>query len=168
MSGAFTGLDVPNTVTALQFVNMEDRYIYDAAISANSYQLKLRNGTYEVKAEAGDYQTVSHIVVENQAVARDLLFLTTKKEKLEWVPDIYVGYDQKEHNYQTVREAVKACKAMNPSNESERITVHIAPGVYREQVLVDTPYVTFINDEPERSAVNVVLWYWIRILQYWC
>ena len=59
MSGAFTGLDVPDTVTALQFVNMEDRYIYDAAISANSYQLKLRNGTYEVKAEAGDYQTVS-------------------------------------------------------------------------------------------------------------
>ena len=73
---------MPDTVTALQFVNMEDRYIYDAAISANSYQLKLRNGTYEVKAEAGDYQTVSHIVVENQAVARDLLFLTTKKKNL--------------------------------------------------------------------------------------
>ena len=158
VSGAFTGLDVPDTVTALQFVNMEDRYIYDAAISANSYQLKLRNGTYEVKAEAGDYQTVSHIVVENQAVARDLLFLTTKKEKLEWVPDIYVGYDQKEHNYQTVREAVKACKAMNPSDESKRITVHIAPGVYREQVLVDTPYVTFINDEPEKEVL--LTWYY--------
>ena len=80
MSGAFTGLDVPDTVTALQFVNMEDQYIYDAAISANSYQLKLRICSYEVKVEAWDYQTVSHIVVVNQAVARVLLFLSTKKE----------------------------------------------------------------------------------------
>lgn len=47
---------------------------------------------------------------------------------------------------------------MNPSDESERITVHIAPGVYREQVLVDTPYVTFINDEPEKEVL--LTWYY--------
>ena len=76
--------------------------------------------------------------------SQEICYFNDKKRKTEWVPDIYVGYDQKEHNYQTVREAVKACKAMNPSDESKRITVHIAPGVYREQVLVDTPYVNLL------------------------
>lgn len=105
VSGAFTGLDVPDTVTALQFVNMEDRYIYDAAISANSYQLKLRNGTYEVKGRGRGLSDCFTYCRENQADCKIFaIFKQNKKRKLEWVPDIYVGYDQKEHNYQTVRK----------------------------------------------------------------
>lgn len=73
--------------------------------------------------------------------------------------DIYVGYPQKSNNYNTVTEAMAACQSINPTSESDRITVHIAPGTYREQILVKTPYVTFINDEPQNGDA-VLTWYY--------
>ncbi|MBR2912839.1 MAG: hypothetical protein IKC40_02830, partial [Oscillospiraceae bacterium] len=73
--------------------------------------------------------------------------------------DIYVGYPQKSNNYSTVTQALEACKSINPTSEANRITVHIAPGTYREQILVTTPYVTFINDEPQNGDA-VLTWYY--------
>ncbi|MBE6856373.1 MAG: hypothetical protein E7500_02945 [Ruminococcus sp.] len=73
--------------------------------------------------------------------------------------DIYVGYSGKSNNYNTVTEALSACQSINPSSESERITVHIAPGTYREQLVIQTPYITFVNDEPQKGDV-VITWYY--------
>ena len=71
--------------------------------------------------------------------------------------DIYVGYSGKSNNYNTVTEALAACQSINPSSESERITVHIAPGTYREQLVIKTPYITFVNDETYITGANNVL-----------
>ncbi len=60
----------------LHFINMDDKYEYPAAITGNSYSISLRNGTYEVKAEASGYNTLSHVIVKDSAVSRDLLFTT--------------------------------------------------------------------------------------------
>ncbi len=73
--------------------------------------------------------------------------------------DIYVGYPGKSNNYSTVTEALDRCEDLDPSSESERVTIHIAPGTYREQLVVDTPYITFVNDEPQNGDV-VLTWYY--------
>lgn len=37
---------------------------------------------------------------------------------------------------------------MTPApDEKNGVTVHIAPGTYREQVVISTPYVRLVNDE---------------------
>ena len=47
---------------------------------------------------------------------------------------------------------------MKPASEADRITVHIAPGVYREQVIIDTPYISFVNTNPEEEVL--LTWYY--------
>lgn len=80
--------------------------------------------------------------------------------------DIYVGYSGKSNNYTTITEALTACQSINPSSESERITVHIAPGTYREQLVIKTPYITFVNDEPQNGDV-LITWYYGIGYQYY-
>ena len=71
--------------------------------------------------------------------------------------NLYVGYSSKSNNYATIQKAVDKAKSINPTSESQRVTIHIAPGTYREQVVVSTPYVTFINDE---SSTVTITWYY--------
>lgn len=74
------------------------------------------------------------------------------------VTDLYVGYASKANNFATVQEAVNKAASINPKSESERVKIHIAPGTYREQVVVQTPYVSFINDEPSEDVL--LTWYY--------
>ena len=71
--------------------------------------------------------------------------------------NLYVGYSGKSNNYATIQKAVDKAKSINPKSESQRVTIHIAPGTYREQVVVATPYVTFTNDE---SSTVTITWYY--------
>ncbi|MBO4867380.1 MAG: pectate lyase [Ruminococcus sp.] len=70
----------------------------------------------------------------------------------------YVGYSNKSNNYSTIQAAVNAAAAKNPSSEQTRVSIHIAPGTYREQVRVNTPYISFINDEPSKEVK--ITWYY--------
>ncbi len=161
VSGSFLGLEGDAQVTSLEFVNMEDGSKYAAAVDGGSYSIVLRDGTYEAEAavSVGGYSTASHVAVDGSAVDRDLLFISgAKAAAIPFVQDIYVGYSGRDNNYGTVREAVKACEAMRLSNGEDRITVHIAPGVYREQIMINTPNVTFTNDEPEKEVK--LTWYY--------
>lgn len=88
-----------------------------------------------------------------------------KASEVSFVSDIYVGYPGRENNYGTVRDAVKACETLRLSNTDERITVHIAPGVYREQVIINVPKVTFTNDEPDKE-VKLTWYYGIGYVYY--
>lgn len=72
--------------------------------------------------------------------------------------DLYVGYPSKANNFSTVQEAVNKAASISPGSESERVTIHIAPGTYREQVVVQTPYVSFVNDEPSKEVM--ITWYY--------
>ena len=79
--------------------------------------------------------------------------------------DLYVGYTGKDNNYSTVNAAVSAAASMNPSSENDRITIHIAPGTYREQITFNTPYLSFVNDTPSQKVV--LTWYYGIGYQYY-
>ena len=159
-TGSMIGLPNGTKVTGLIFENLEDSYAYEGSVNGATYSVELRDGSYSVSAIVDGYKTNSHVVIAGKDVTKDLLFVTADKveETLEWVSDVYVGYPDKAYNYTTVNEAVAACKAMNPVSEEQRITVHIAPGVYREQIIVETPYLTFVNDETTEEVK--LTWYY--------
>ena len=50
--------------------------------------------------------------------------------------DLYVGFSDKSNNFNTVQEAVNKAASINPSKEDDRVTIHIAPGTYRQQIVV--------------------------------
>ena len=72
--------------------------------------------------------------------------------------DLYVGYSDKSNNYSSVQAAVNAAAKLNPTSESQRVTIHIAPGTYREQITIDTPYISFVNDTPSQEVL--LTWYY--------
>ena len=72
--------------------------------------------------------------------------------------DIYVGYPEKTINFNTIQDAVNKAASFNPQNEAERITIHIAPGKYREQVRIATSYISLVNEEPLKTVL--VTWYY--------
>ena len=158
VKGSFTGLN-GTTPTSLKFVNLEDSYEYLATITANGYSVALRDGSYKTVVEINGYRTTTHVVVSGANVEKDLMFVsTTAKAALDRVSDLYVGYEDKGSlNYNTVSEAVEAASLMKPSSEDERITIHIAPGTYREQIKVNTPYISFVNDSNEEVKLT---WYY--------
>ena len=80
--------------------------------------------------------------------------------------DLYVGYSGKANNYSTVQAAVDAAAKLNPTSESNRVTIHIAPGTYRQQVQVNTPYITFVNDEPGKGEAKLTWYYGIGYTYY--
>ena len=158
VSGKLLDVD-PAIVTSLKFQNVDDQYLYEAVLTGDSYSISLRDGAYVAVAEVTGYRTGTHVVVNGKTTEKDLLFVSTgKKENIPWVSDIYVGYSDKEHNYDSVRDAMEACERMAPASEEQRITVHIAPGTYREQVIVAAPYITLINDTPSQDVL--LTWYY--------
>jgi pectin methylesterase-like acyl-CoA thioesterase len=80
--------------------------------------------------------------------------------------DLYVGYAGKNNNFNTVQEAVNKAASIGPKDESTRVTIHIAPGTYRQQVMVQTPYITFVNDEPSKGEVLLTWYYGIGYKYY--
>ncbi|MBQ8920856.1 MAG: hypothetical protein IJ060_01680 [Oscillospiraceae bacterium] len=79
--------------------------------------------------------------------------------------DLYVGYAGKSDNYSTVNAAVSAAAALNPQSENDRVTIHIAPGTYREQITFNTPYLSFVNDNPSQQVI--LTWYYGIGYQYY-
>ena len=79
--------------------------------------------------------------------------------------DLYVGYSGRSGNYASVQAAVDAAAQINPKSENERVTIHIAPGTYREQITVTTPYLSFVNDTPEDQVL--LTWYYGIGYQYY-
>ena len=69
--------------------------------------------------------------------------------------------DPVNHKYKTVTEAIAAAKAMDPQSEADRVVVDIMPGVYREQVKVNTPYVTLRKKAGTEGEVKLTWYYGI-------
>ncbi len=150
-------------LTHLIFTNLEDDYTYETEAAEDSYQISLRDGSYSIKAVGGSYQTKTHVVVKEGAVTKNLMFNYQKPVVSipSGVTDIYVGYAGKDCNYETLTEAVAALNEANPDSEEKRITVHIAPGIYREQLKITASYLTFINEEPDKGEVLITGYYGI-------
>ena len=162
--GGFVGLKEGVTVTALSFTNVADEYSYEAAVENGSYSIKLRDGEYLANATVSDetYSTKTHVVVDGGIVSQDLLFVSSaNKDEIAYAADIYVGYPKQTNNYATVNEAVEAASLMKKDGQArtaaDRVTIHIAPGTYREQIIVNTPYISFVNDTNEEVLLT---WYY--------
>lgn len=144
--------------SSISFKNIDDGYTYQGAAANGIYGAKLRDGNYEVLCETEKTRTMNHITVNGPNVTKDILMSLKEKKEIQ-IPlkkDIYVG--GKKADYATVKEAVEAAHAMAPKSEADRITIHIAPGVYRAQLLIDTPYVTLKNDTPNQEVK--LTWYY--------
>lgn len=72
----------------------------------------------------------------------------------------------KSGTYKTVGEAVSAAAALNPSGEGSRVTIAIEPGTYREQLRINTPYLSFVNSNPDGGEVLLTWYYGIGYKYY--
>jgi pectin methylesterase-like acyl-CoA thioesterase len=161
-TGTFVGLPSTVTVTSIQFTHEDDGYVYTGTVTeAGGYTVGLRDGAYAVSVVISDpaYKTIGHVVVNGGNTAKDIKFSTAPvTSKIPWVGDLYVGDSTKEHNYATVKEALAAAARMKPESEAERITIHIAPGVYRAQLMISTPYISLVNADPSQEVK--ITWYY--------
>lgn len=146
-------------ISAIEFVDMDEGYTYKGELTKDGYSVKLIDGVYKVNITSDIYKTTGHVVVDGENVWKDLMVSMIKEEKviLERTDKIYVGYKDKTPAYDTVREAVAAAAAMNPMSEDERISISVAPGIYREQIIINTPYITLINETDEEVLIT---WYY--------
>jgi pectin methylesterase-like acyl-CoA thioesterase len=153
-TGIFQGLSSTAQIQSITFTNVDDGYIYTGTVENGGYTVSLRDGAYSVTAVSSeDYSTSSHVVMNGQDTTKDILFVdNTDPEPLAWVPDLYVGDSSKTNNFSTVKDALDAAARMNPTDEAHRITIHIAPGVYREQLVIKSPYITLVNANPNPSS----------------
>ncbi|MCR4821884.1 MAG: hypothetical protein K5873_03315 [Treponema sp.] len=157
VSGKFFG-EIKEFPKSIQFKNMEDGYIYDGRVSTLDYSVELRDGTYEVICETSLAKTINHIIVNKAAVIKDIK-MSLKEKTIRPLPrksELWVG--PKRGQYASVAEAVAAAKAMNPLQERERITIMITPGVYRNQLIIDVPYITLKNADPAKEVK--LTWYY--------
>ena len=143
-----------------------DGYTYDGTLLKGGYTVNLRDGEYSVTAVCSEnYSTSSHVVINGQDTTKDILFVNnTAPEPLAWVPNLYVGDSSKADNFSTVKDALAAAARMNPTDEAHRITIHIAPGVYRAQLVIKTPYISLVNTNPnptdDPSTQVKITWYY--------
>ncbi len=150
-------------VSALIFTNLEDDYTYEADLTVGeypNYSVQLRDGEYQAAISSTDYKTSTHVSVRGGNVVKNLYFKATAVAVPEVdtsVRDIYVGVEGKVNNFETLGEAIKAAAVMNPQSEADRVTIHIAPGTYREQVSIDVPYVSLVK---EGTGDVVLTWYY--------
>ncbi|MCY8308146.1 pectinesterase family protein [Bacillus vallismortis] len=153
-TGTFQGLSSTAQISSMTFTNVDDGYVYSGTVSNGGYTVSLRDGVYSVTATSSENDSTStHVVISGQDTTKDILFVNhSEPEPLSWVADLYVGDSSKEHNYHTVKEALAVAARMNPSNEEQRITIHIAPGVYREQLVIQTPYISLVNSNPNPTS----------------
>ena len=129
--------------------------------SGQTYAVSLRDGVYQASMTTADglYETSTHVTVVGAETARDLyVTFTGTPAAIPFEADLYVGYPARS-GYGTIGEAMEAAGAMRLTDPETRITVHIYPGVYREQVTVDVPNITFVNDLPEQGDV-IITWYY--------
>ena len=68
--------------------------------------------------------------------------------------------------YKTVGAAVQAAASLNPNSEANRVTISIAPGTYREQLQINTPYLSFVNSNPSGGEVLITWYYGIGYKYY--
>lgn len=157
INGKFFGA-VSEMPSSISFKNLDDGYTYSGAAANGIYGAKLRDGKYEVVCETKDARTINHIVVNGANVTKDIL-MANKDKSVRQIPlkkEIFVG--GKKSDYESVKLAVQAARAMAPKSEADRITINIAPGVYRDQLIIDTPYITLKNANPSQEVK--LTWYY--------
>ena len=135
---------------------------YTAEIKDNSYSVTLMpDKSYTITAENTDGFELSELSKEYILAAGDTAPFKNIliKEVLNDVPfekTVNVGKNQK---YSRINDAVTAIKKMiRPEGEDGRVTILVDSGEYKEQVLIDAPYVTI--KAADENDCPVVSWYY--------
>ncbi|SKB72810.1 Pectinesterase [Lachnospiraceae bacterium] len=157
-------LNIPQdeNVTKITFTNTADKQTYIGEVKDQKFSAELRNGTYTAAVDNAEFTTKTKIVVKDAFAEKDLYFNAEKTyTSVGSASDVYVGYADKELNFDSVQEAVDAITATRKGND--RITLHIAPGTYREQIVINTPNLTFKADD---GNVKLTWYYGIGYVYY--
>lgn len=148
-------------VSEMVLTRLSDNYTYTPAIADGGYSIKLVNGVYKVDAtipEGAPYKQATHIVVNGEAVEKDVYFVSTAPKKAEYVADIYVDNEAGDNHFATLKEALEYVNAMPAADNDNRVTIHIAPGTYRAQHILKRPNVSLVNTDPTKEVK--LTWYY--------
>lgn len=153
VSGKFvTSDDKASDVTKITFTNKSDsRYSYSFDVTGDGYKAQLRAGEYDTSVVSEKYTAYDHVSVGSADVLNDV-YLETEADTspVEYQAEVKVGKGQR---FETITDAVKYIGRM--TRTTERVTITLTDALYREQVMVDTPYVTISSE-----AGSTITWYY--------
>lgn len=153
VSGKFvTSDDKASDVTKITFTNKSDSsYSYSFNVTGDGYKAQLRAGEYDTSVVSEKYTAYDHVSVGSADVLNDV-YLETEADTspVEYQAEVKVGKGQQ---FETITDAVKYIGRM--TRTTERVTITLTDALYREQVMVDTPYVTISSE-----AGSTITWYY--------
>lgn len=153
VSGKFvTSDDKASDVTKITFTNKSDSsYFYSFDVTGDGYKAQLRAGEYDTSVVSEKYTAYDHVSVGSADVLNDV-YLETEADTspVEYQAEVKVGKGQQ---FETITDAVKYIGRM--TRTTERVTITLTDALYREQVMVDTPYVTISSE-----AGSTITWYY--------
>lgn len=153
VSGKFvTSDDKASDVTKITFTNKSDSsYSYSFDVTGDGYKAQLRAGEYDTSVVSEKYTAYDHVSVGSADVLNDV-YLETEADTspVEYQAEVKVGKGQQ---FETITDAVKYIGRM--TRTTERVTITLTDALYREQVMVDTPYVTISSE-----AGSTITWYY--------
>ncbi len=153
VSGKFvTSDDKASDVTKITFTNKSDSsYSYSFDVTGDGYKAQLRAGEYDTLVVSEKYTAYDHVSVGSADVLNDV-YLETEADTspVEYQAEVKVGKGQQ---FETITDAVKYIGRM--TRTTERVTITLTDALYREQVMVDTPYVTISSE-----AGSTITWYY--------
>lgn len=153
VSGKFvTSDDKASDVTKITFTNKSDSsYSYSFDVTGDGYKAQLRAGEYDTSVVSEKYTAYDHVSVGSSDVLNDV-YLETEADTspVKYQSEVKVGKGQQ---FETITDAVKYIGRM--TRTTERVTITLTDALYREQVMVDTPYVTISSE-----AGSTITWYY--------
>lgn len=153
VSGKFvTSDDKASDVTKITFTNKSDSsYSYSFDVTGDGYKAQLRAGEYDTSVVSEKYTAYDHVSVGSADVLNDV-YLETEADTspVEYQAEVKVGKGQQ---FETITDAVKYIGRM--ARTTERVTITLTDALYREQVMVDTPYVTISSE-----TGSTITWYY--------
>lgn len=153
VSGKFvTSDDKASDVTKITFTNKSDsNYSYSFDVTGDGYKAQLRAGEYDTSVVSEKYTAYDHVSVGSSDVLNDV-YLETEADTspVKYQSEVKVGKGQQ---FETITDAVKYIGRM--ARTTERVTITLTDALYREQVMVDTPYVTISSE-----TGSTITWYY--------
>ncbi len=122
---------------------LDSRYVYTYTGTSN---IKLRDGQYKVTAELDGYAqgpTADVKVAGAASTATVIMKSTAPAAEVPYKETITVNQSGGA-DYASINEALEAVRNMK-RDDSQRVTISIAPGDYEEMLVVDVPNVTLKN-----------------------
>lgn len=124
-----------------------------AASVVNGYVTANGVGTARISAKAGESEAVCTVTVTDSTIPA---VQAVENLPVSGSRTVTVGAGQA---YTTIGAAVAYARSLNPKSEAERVVINVNPGIYREQIIVNVPYLT-IRKTPGTQGTALITWYY--------